>query len=42
MAHGVLFGFLHEIKDKLTQLGLGLGMKLDPGLIELPIVEESK
>ena len=32
---------LNEIKDKLTQLGLGLGMKLDPGLIELPVVEES-
>ena len=33
---------LNEIKDKLTQLGLGLGMKLDQGLIELPAVEESK
>lgn len=27
---------LNEIKDKLTQLGLGLGMKFEPGLIELP------
>ncbi|MFM8763457.1 MAG: DNA-directed RNA polymerase subunit alpha [Spartobacteria bacterium] len=33
---------LNEIKDKLVQLGLGLGMKLDQGLIELPVVEESK
>ena len=25
---------LNEIKDKLSELGLGLGMKLDPGLME--------
>ena len=28
---------LNEIKDKLTALGLGLGMKFDPGLVETPI-----
>src|SRR5437870_8818528 len=28
---------LNEIKDKLQQLGLSLGMKFDPGLVELPI-----
>src|SRR5215211_2896705 len=27
---------LNEIKDKLLQLGLGLGMKFDPGLVEIP------
>lgn len=27
---------LNEIKDKLTQLGLGLGMKFDAGLVEIP------
>jgi DNA-directed RNA polymerase subunit alpha len=27
---------LNEIKDKLQQLGLGLGMKFDPGLVEIP------
>lgn len=27
---------LNEIKDKLQQLGLGLGMKFEPGLIEAP------
>jgi len=27
---------LNEIKDKLTQLGLGLGMKFEPGLIDAP------
>jgi len=27
---------LNEIKDKLVQLGLGLGMKFEPGLIDLP------
>ncbi len=27
---------LNEIKDKLQQLGLGLGMKFDSGLVELP------
>src|SRR5881394_637690 len=26
---------LNEIKDKLQQLGLGLGMKFDPGLVEV-------
>ncbi len=28
---------LNEIKDKLQQLGLGLGMKFDSGMVELPI-----
>ena len=28
---------LNEIKDKLQQLGLSLGMKFEPGLIDLPI-----
>ncbi|MDQ6860207.1 MAG: DNA-directed RNA polymerase subunit alpha [Verrucomicrobiota bacterium] len=28
---------LNEIKDKLQQLGLGLGMKFDIGLVEMPI-----
>jgi len=28
---------LNEIKDKLQQLQLGLGMKFEPGLIDLPI-----
>ena len=28
---------LNEIKDKLTALGLGLGMKFDPGLVETPV-----
>src|SRR5213593_2740781 len=27
---------LNEIKDKLQQLGLSLGMKFDPGLVDLP------
>src|ERR1700724_3487346 len=27
---------LNEIKDKLQQLGLGLGMKFDPGLVDTP------
>ena len=27
---------LNEIKDKLPQLGLGLGMKFDAGLVEMP------
>ena len=27
---------LNEIKDKLQQLGLSLGMKFDPGLVEVP------
>jgi len=26
---------LNEIKDKLQQLGLGLGMKFDAGLVDL-------
>src|SRR6266853_1822722 len=28
---------LNEIKDKLQHLGLGLGMKFDPGLVDLPV-----
>jgi DNA-directed RNA polymerase subunit alpha len=28
---------LNEIKDKLQQLGLGLGMKFDAGLVDMPI-----
>jgi ribosomal protein L17 len=28
---------LNEIKDKLQQLGLSLGMKFEPGLIDLPV-----
>jgi DNA-directed RNA polymerase subunit alpha len=28
---------LNEIKDKLQQLGLGLGMKVDPGLVDTPV-----
>jgi len=31
---------LNEIKDKLQNLGLSLGMKLEPGLVDLPVVEE--
>src|SRR5215212_5241066 len=31
---------LNEIKDKLQQLQLGLGMKFDPGLIDLPAAVE--
>jgi DNA-directed RNA polymerase subunit alpha len=27
---------LNEIKDKLQQLGLSLGMKFEPGLVETP------
>src|SRR5437016_1294504 len=27
---------LNEIKEKLQQLGLGLGMKFDPGLVDMP------
>ena len=27
---------LNEIKDKLQQLGLGLGMKFETGLVETP------
>jgi DNA-directed RNA polymerase subunit alpha len=29
---------LNEIKDKLQHLGLGLGQKFEPGLIDLPSV----
>ena len=29
---------LNEIKDKLQQLGLSLGMKFETGLIDLPVV----
>jgi DNA-directed RNA polymerase subunit alpha len=32
---------LNEIKEKLSQLGLQLGMKFEPGLIELPAAPES-
>src|SRR3954466_9614385 len=28
---------LNEIKDKLQQLGLSLGMKFDPGLVDMPV-----
>ena len=28
---------LNEIKDKLQHLGLGLGMKFEAGLIDLPV-----
>jgi DNA-directed RNA polymerase subunit alpha len=31
---------LNEIKDKLQQLQLGLGMKFDPGLVETPIATD--
>ena len=27
---------LNEIKEKLQQLGLGLGMKFDAGLVDMP------
>jgi DNA-directed RNA polymerase subunit alpha len=30
---------LNEIKDKLQNLGLSLGMKLEPGLVELPATD---
>ncbi len=30
---------LNEIKDKLSSLGLSLGMKFDPALLEVPITE---
>ena len=33
---------LNEIKDKLQNLGLGLGMKLEAGLVELPAGENGK
>lgn len=32
---------LNEIKDKLLQLGLGLGMKFESGLVELPAETEA-
>src|ERR1043166_1671822 len=32
---------LNEIKDKLQQLGLSLGMKFEPGLIDLPVSGDS-
>ncbi len=32
---------LNEIKDKLTYLGLSLGMKFDPGLLETPAAVEA-
>ena len=32
---------LNEIKDKLQQLGLGLGQKFDPGLVEIPLSVDS-
>ena len=31
---------LNEIKDKLQQLQLGLGMKFDPGLVDTPIAAD--
>src|SRR5436189_286257 len=31
---------LNEIKDKLQQLGLSLGMKFDPGLVDVPVSVE--
>ena len=31
---------LNEIKDKLLQLGLSLGMKLESGLVEPPMGSE--
>jgi DNA-directed RNA polymerase subunit alpha len=31
---------LNEIKDKLVQLGLGLGMKFEPGLVEITTTVE--
>ncbi len=31
---------LNEIKDKLQQLGLGLGMKFESGLVEIPVNAE--
>src|SRR5476651_2737855 len=33
---------LNEIKDKLQNLGLGLGMKLEPGLVDVPAGENGK
>jgi DNA-directed RNA polymerase subunit alpha len=31
---------LNEIKDKLQQLQLGLGMKFDAGLVDTPMVAD--
>ena len=31
---------LNEIKEKLTSLGLGLGMNIDPSLLDLPKEEK--
>ncbi len=31
---------LNEIKDKLQQLQLGLGMKFDPGLVDTPVATD--
>ena len=28
--------YLNEIKEKLQHLGLSLGMKFDPGLVDMP------
>ena len=33
---------LNEIKDKLQQLGLSLGMKFEPGLVETPAGPDSQ
>ncbi len=33
---------LNEIKEKLSQLGLQLGMKFEPGLVELPQTAENQ
>jgi len=33
---------LNEIKDKLQNLGLSLGMKLEPGLVDVPATENGK
>ena len=33
---------LNEIKDKLQNLGLSLGMKLEPGLVDVPASENGK
>ena len=32
---------LNEIKDKLQQLGLGLGMKFEPGLLDVPVSSDA-
>lgn len=33
---------LNEIKEKLAQLGLSLGMKFDPGLLDLPLEKQGR